>query len=183
MEEQDRPEVDIQEQAQVVTDFVKGLVDAFGLEGEIASRVEDDIIMVDVSGEQTEALVGPKGAILQAILDLSKIVVQRKTHARARLRLDIAGYSERRREALGIYTQRLSEQVLADGEEIMLEPMNPADRKVVHDAVADIEGVRSWSEGEEPHRSVVLGLAPGVEPTNGGGGDDEDAEASDDSEE
>jgi spoIIIJ-associated protein len=106
-----------------------------------------------------------------------KIVVQRKTHHRARIRLDIAGYSERRREALGIYSKRLSEQVLADGQEVMLEPMHPGDRKVVHDAVAEIEGVRSWSEGEEPHRSVILGLAPGFSPTGAGdlaeGDDDE----------
>ncbi|MDH3729657.1 MAG: Jag N-terminal domain-containing protein [Acidimicrobiia bacterium] len=168
-------EADISEQADILKSFMTGLVEAFGLEGTTTTRVEDDVIYVDVVGEQTEALVGTKGSILQAILDLMKIIVQRKTHHRARIRLDIAGYAERRREALGIYSQRLSEQVLSDGEEVMLEPMHPGDRKVVHDAVADIEGVRSWSEGEEPYRSVIIGVGPGFEPTatSGDGDDDE----------
>ncbi len=158
-----RPPVDIEEQATVIREFVTGLVAAYGLEGDVKVHTEDDIVYVNVEGEHTEALVGPKGAIMQAILDLLKIVVQRKTQHRARIRIDIAGYTERRREALAIYTGRLSEQVLKEGGEVMLEPMNPADRKVVHDAVAAIEGVRSWSEGEEPNRSVIIGLAPGAE--------------------
>jgi hypothetical protein len=75
----------------------------------------------------------------------------------------------------------LAEQVLDEGGELMLEPMNPADRKVVHDAVGEIEGVRSFSEGEEPRRSVVISLAPGVEPRGGSGlteDDEEDSEGS-----
>ena len=71
------------------------------------------------------------------------------------MRLDIAGYAERRREALRIYTTKLAERVTAEGGEVMLEPMNAADRKVVHDTVAEIEGVRSFSEGEDPDRAVV----------------------------
>jgi spoIIIJ-associated protein len=105
--------------------------------------------------------VGAKGAILQSILELTRTVVQRKTQAGARIRLDIAGYTERRREALRIYATRLAGQVEEDGQEVMLEPMNPADRKVVHDAVAECEGVRSYSEGEEPRRSVVISPAVG----------------------
>lgn len=149
-------EVDRTEQAALVQEFLSGLLDAFGLEGEVTSTVEDDIIIADVSGEQTEALVGPKGAILQAVLELSRTIVQRKSQAGARIRLDIAGYQERRREALRIYTGRLVEKVLEEGGEIMLEPMNAADRKVVHDAAADLGGVRTYSEGEEPRRSVVI---------------------------
>ena len=162
-------EADVNEQAGILKEFMEGLLDAFGLEGEATTRIDDDVIYVDVAGEQTEALIGNRGAILQSILDLMKIVVQRKTHHRARIRLDIAGYTERRREALGIYTKRLSEQVLADGQEVMLEPMHPGDRKVVHDSAAEIEGVRSWSEGEEPNRSVVIGLAPGFSPSEDSG--------------
>ncbi len=149
-------EVDRAEQAEMVRDFLRGLLDAFGLEGQVTCTVEDDIILADVSGEQTEALVGAKGSILQAILELSRTIVQRKSQAGARIRLDIAGYTERRREALRIYTGRLVEKVLAEGGEIMLEPMNPADRKVVHDSAAELGGVRTFSEGEEPRRSVVI---------------------------
>lgn len=149
-------EADRTEQAEMVRDFLRGLLDAFGLEGEVTCTVEDDIILANVDGEQTEALVGNKGAILQAILELSRTIVQRKSQAGARIRLDIAGYTARRREALRIYTGRLVEKVLEKGGEIMLEPMNAADRKVVHDAAADLGGVRTFSEGEEPRRSVVI---------------------------
>jgi len=116
---------------------------------------------------------------MQSVGELTRTVVQRKTHRRARLRLDVGGYQERRREALRIYTARLAEQVLDDGGEIMLEPMNPADRKTVHDAVVAIEGVSSFSEGEEPNRSVVIALAPGVEPRGTAGEAPADEEAED----
>jgi spoIIIJ-associated protein len=147
---------DVAEQAEIVREFLVGLVDAFGLEGEVTTRVEGDIIYAEVTGDQTEALVGTKGAILDAVMELCRTMVHRHSLAGARLRLDIAGYAERRREALRIYTGRLAEKVVADGGEIMLEPMNPADRKAVHDAVAEIDGVRSFSEGEDPERSVVI---------------------------
>jgi spoIIIJ-associated protein len=147
---------DVAEQAEIVREFLAGLVDAFGLEGEVKTRVEGDIIYAEVTGDQTEALVGPKGVILDAVMELCRTMVHRHSQAGARLRLDIAGYAERRREALRIYARRLAEKVVAEGGEVMLEPMNPADRKVVHDTVADIDGVRSFSEGEDPERSVVL---------------------------
>ncbi len=147
---------DIEEQAQVARDFAEGLLEAFGLEGDVATRVEDDILFIDINGEQTEALVGRKGAVVQAVHELTRTVIQRKTFGAPRMRLDIAGYAARRREALKIYAGRLAESVKDDGREAMLEPMNAADRKVVHDAIAEIDGVRSFSEGEEPNRSVVV---------------------------
>ncbi len=156
----DRPEpAPIEEQAAVAASFLDGLLAAFGLEGEITSRIEDDVLYLDVVGEQTEALVGPKGTTMHAVLELTRTTVQRKTYGAPRMRIDIAGYGARRREALTIYTHKLAEQVLSDGGEIMLEPMNAADRKVVHDAAAEIEGVRTHSEGEDPKRAVVISPA------------------------
>ena len=145
-----------EEQAEVVGSFLRGLLEAFGLEGEVTTRVEDDIIYADVAGSQAEALIGPHGSVLQAVHELCKTVIQRKTRESARIRLDIGGYQERRKEALRIYARGLAEQVIEEQSEIMLEPMNAAERKVIHDAVADIEGVQTYSEGEEPRRSVVL---------------------------
>lgn len=155
-----RPEkestVSREEQAEVIAQFLGGLLDAFGLEGEVQTSVDDDMVIANVVGEQTEALVGNKGAIMQSIHELTRTVVQRRTHEGVRLRLDIAGYAERRREALKIYAGRLAEQVIEDGQERMLEAMNASDRKVIHDAVQEIDGVSSYSEGEEPRRSVVI---------------------------
>ena len=164
------------EQADVVRDFLNGLLKAFGLEGDVQVVVEDDAVVAQVFGDQTEALVGERAVILQAVLELTRTVVQRQTHDGVRIRLDIAGYRERRREALAIYAGRLGQRVLQDGAELQLEPMNAADRKVIHDSVAEIEGIRSYSEGEEPRRFVVLGPDGSVAPS-----DDEDgAQESDD---
>ena len=150
---------DIEEQAEVAKEFAQGLLEAFGLDGEVVTRVEDDVLFIDIDGEQTEALVGRKGAVVQAVHELTRTVIQRKTFGAPRMRLDIAGYSARRREALKIYATRLAETVKEDGREAMLEPMNAGDRKVVHDAIAEIDGVRSYSEGEDPNRSVVVAPA------------------------
>ena len=145
-----------EEQASVVGEFLEGLLGAFGLEGSVETRVDEDIIYAEIVGSETEALVGTRGIILQSIHELAKTVVQRKTQESARIRLDIAGYAERRREALKIYAQRLGKQILEDGGEIMVEPMNASERKVIHDTIGEIEGVRTYSEGEEPRRSVVI---------------------------
>ena len=152
----DRPTIALVEQADIARQFLEGLVDAYGLEGTVEASVDDDVIVAEVNGEQTEALVGVKGSVRSAIHELTRTVLQRYSQDTARLRLDIAGYGERRRQALTIYANQLIDQLLADGGEIMLEAMSAADRKVIHDAGAAREGVTSYSEGEAPRRFVVL---------------------------
>lgn len=152
----DKPETSIEDQAKVAEDFLSGLLKSFGLEGEIQTRIEDEVLYLDVVGEQTEALVGPKGATMYSVLELTRTTVQRHTFGAPRMRIDIAGYGARRREALTIYTSKLVEQVTENGGEVMLEPMNAADRKVIHDAAATFEGVKTYSEGEDPRRAVVI---------------------------
>ena len=161
----DRPDITIEEQARIATHFLEGLVDAFGLEGTVTTKIEDDVIVADVDGEQTEALVGVRGSVRSAIHELTRTVMQRYGHDTARLRLDIAGYAERRRQALTIYADRLIDQLMVEGGEVMLEPMSPADRKVIHDAAAAREGVNSYSEGESPRRYVVLTATGPTAPT------------------
>ena len=158
----DRPEqAPIEEQAEVATAFISGLLEAFGLEGEVTSRIDDRVLYLEVTGEQTEALIGPKGSVMYSVLELTRTVVQRKTYGAPRMRIDIGGYVERRREALKIYAGKLASQVIEDEDEVMLESMNAADRKVVHDAVAEIDQVRSYSEGEDPRRAVVIAYTSG----------------------
>lgn len=144
------------EQAPMVEEFLNGLVSSFGLDGQVNVSVEDEVIVVTIDGEQTEALVGPRGSVMEAIHEITKTVLHRQVDDTARVRIDIAGYAERRRQALSIYAAELIDQVLGEGGEIMLEPMSAADRKVIHDAVAEREGVRSYSEGEPPRRYVVI---------------------------
>jgi len=159
----DRPTMSLEEQATVTREFLEGLVDAFGLEGTVNTRIEDDVIVADVEGDQTEAMVGIRGTVRSAIHELTRTVLQRYSQDTARLRLDIAGYAERRRKALSIYAEQLIEQLAAEGGEIMLEPMSPADRKVIHDIAGEHAGVTSYSEGEPPRRYVVLSRVDGSE--------------------
>lgn len=154
----DRPQLSAEEQAKIAQEFLEGLVDAYGLEGSVRISVDDDVIIADVEGEQTEALVGVRGSVRSAIHELTRTVIQRYTQDANRLRLDIAGYAERRRQALAIYAEQLIEQLRTEGGEIMLEPMSPADRKVIHDVAAENDGIGSYSEGEAPRRYVVLTL-------------------------
>ncbi len=155
----DRPTLPIDEQAKVAREFLEGLVEAYGLEGSVSTRIEDDVIVADVEGDQTEAMVGVRGTVRSAIHELTRTVLQRYSKDTSRLRLDIAGYAERRRKALSIYAEQLIEQLRSEGGEIMLEPMSPADRKVIHDVAAENEGITSYSEGEAPRRYVVLSLS------------------------
>lgn len=173
----------VEDQVQMVEEFLKGLIASLGLEGAVSTRVDDGIIKAEITGDQTEVLVGHKGSMIRTVQELARTVLQRKSPRPRRVIVDIAGYGARRREALAIYAQRLAESVLAEGGEIMLEPMTSADRKVVHDTIAGIENVRSYSEGEDPRRCVVIAVVEGyVVPT---GADDDTtavrAETSEDS--
>jgi len=156
--EDDRPQLSLDDQARIAREFLEGLLDAYGLEGDVTSNLDDDVVVANVEGEQTEALVGVRGSVRSAIHELTRTVIQRDTRDSARLRLDIAGYGERRRQALSIYADQLIDQLMDEGGEIMLEPMGPADRKVIHDAAAARDGVASYSEGEPPRRYVVLSV-------------------------
>lgn len=153
-------DVTVEQQGEMVQEFVQGLVAAFGYDdAQVAStRIDDETVEVSVDGGDLGLLVGPKGATLQAIHDLSRTVVQRQASGNheGRVRLDVAGYRERRRAALERFTHKVAEQVIASGTAQVLEPMAPADRKVVHDTANEIEGVRTTSEGDEPRRRVVV---------------------------
>lgn len=152
-------DVTVQEQAEIVQGFVEGLIDAFGMDAEVgSSEIDEDTIEVRVDGDDLGLLVGPRGATLQAIHDLSRSVVQRQatgTH-HGRVRLDIAGYRERRRDALERFTQRLAQTAIETGAAQVLEPMSAVDRKVVHDTANAIDGVHTISEGEDFRRHVVI---------------------------
>jgi spoIIIJ-associated protein len=149
----------VEQQAEITTGFLTGLLDAFDLDASInEERVDEDTIELHVEGTDLGLLVGPKGNTLQAIQELSRTVIQRQvagTH-HGRVRIDIAGYRQKRKLALEKFAAQVAADVAASGEAKSLEPMHPADRKIVHDAINDIEGVRTTSEGEEPRRRVVI---------------------------
>jgi spoIIIJ-associated protein len=149
----------VEDQAAITRTFLTGLLEAFDFDATIAEeRLDDDTIELQVEGSDLGLLVGPKGQTLQAIQELSRTVIQRQatgTH-HGRVRIDVAGYRQRRREALERFATQVAADVVASGTAKALEPMHPADRKVVHDTVNEIDGVRTTSEGEEPRRRVVI---------------------------
>ncbi len=154
----DQPEVPVEEQAEQAVIFTRGLVEAFGAKATVASRHEDeDTVLVDVTGDNLGLLVGQRGATLAAIEELVRTVVQRQTGGHGiRVHVDVAGYRAKRREALSAFVRQLAERVRDEGTEQALEPMAAPDRKVVHDVVAEMDGVTTTSEGEEPRRRVVI---------------------------
>jgi spoIIIJ-associated protein len=151
-------DISVDEQADQAVEFTRGLVEAFGAKAEVASRLEDeDTVLVDVTGDNLGLLVGPRGATLAAVEELVRTVVQRQTGGHGvRVHVDVAGYRAKRREALSEFARQLAERVRDEDAEQALEPMSASDRKVVHDVVAEMEGVTTTSEGEEPRRRVVI---------------------------
>ena len=153
----DIEDADVEAQAEQAGAFMRSLVEAMGMTGTVTARVDEDTVLVAVDGEGLGLLVGPRGSTLQAIEELVRAVVQHGLSGRsARLRVDVGGYKERRREALAAFARQVADEVRDAGLERALEPMNPPDRKVVHDTVAELEGVTTSSEGEEPRRRVVI---------------------------
>lgn len=152
-------ETELVAQGEVVQTFLMDLLDAFGLDGEVSvSPADEDAVELAVTGDDLGLLIGPKGQTLQAVQELSRSVLQRQLpgEAHARIRVDVGGYRQRRREALERFTRQIAEDVKASGVQKALEPMSPPDRKVVHDTVNDIDGVRTMSEGEDARRRVVI---------------------------
>jgi spoIIIJ-associated protein len=150
-------EVPIEEQAEAAEVFTQGLVDTFDLGARAKSVIDDDVVVVEVTGDNLGLLVGPKGATLHAIEELVRTVVQRQTDGHGvRIHVDVAGYRAKRREALADFTRNLAEKVIETGRPQALEPMSASDRKVVHDTAAEIDGIATASEGEDPRRRVVL---------------------------
>ena len=157
-------ELSVEEQAGVVQSFLDGLIDAFGFDADATTEVVDDeAIEARIEGEDLGLLIGPRGQTLSAVQELARTVVQRHSIGarHGRVNVDVAGYRERRRAALERFTQQVAEEVAASGNARALEPMGPADRKIVHDTVNDIDGVGTMSEGEEPRRRVVIVPADG----------------------
>jgi spoIIIJ-associated protein len=153
-------EVNPEEVGAAAAAFMTGLAEAFGTPAtaEVASVGTD--IEVRLDGADLGLLIGPGGRTLTAVQDLARVVAQRRLGDHdTRLKIDIAGYREKRREALEKFARAVAAEVIASGRAKALEPMSSADRKVVHDAINDIDGVVSRSDGEEPARRVVI--APG----------------------
>lgn len=146
---------DLELEGEIAADYIEGLLDVADLDGDIDMDVEGERAVVSVVGATLDELVGRRGEILEALQELTRLAVHQHTGNRTRMMLDVGGYRQRRRAELAEAGQSAADEVRRTGQPKRLWPMNPFERKVVHDAVA-AAGLRSESEGEEPDRRVVV---------------------------
>lgn len=144
-------------EGEIAGDYLEELLDLLDFDGDIDLDVEGDRAIVSIDGgSDLSKLVGRKGEVLDALQELTRLAVQQKSGERSRLMLDIANWRGRRRDELAALGTKIAKQVLESGEREELAPMTPFERKIVHDAVAAVDGVHSESEGVEPSRRVVV---------------------------
>lgn len=156
-DDHDQPSVPPEEVGAAAVTFMDGLVSAFGATGSSELSVDGIELEVKVSGEELGLLVGPGGRTLNAVQDLVRVAAQRRLgDHETRLRIDVGGYRERRVEALQRFARDVAESVRESGAARALEPMTSSDRKVIHDALNEEDGVGSRSEGDDPNRRIVV---------------------------
>ncbi|MCW2599322.1 MAG: single-stranded nucleic acid binding domain protein [Frankiales bacterium] len=144
------------QEGDIAGDYLERLLDIADVDGDIDMDVEGTRAVVAIVGDGLDALVGPHGQTLEALQELTRLAVVQQTGVRSRLMLDIGGYRARRKVELTEIGTRAAHRVLENDEPVKLAPMTPFERKVVHDAVAAVDGVHSESEGVEPERRVVV---------------------------
>ena len=137
-------------------DFLEGLLDAMEADGEVTAEIsEDGGIVASIDGGDVGLLIGSRGQTLEAMQELLRTVVQRQAQTRVRVSLDVDGYRERRRQVVLRQAEEMA-QVAVERGEAELDPMTAYERKLVHQVVADIQGLSSFSEGQEPRRRVRI---------------------------
>jgi spoIIIJ-associated protein len=149
----------LEAEGEVAADYLERLLDVADLDGDIDVDIDGDRAAVAVvdseEGRVSRRLIGGEGEVLEALQELTRLAVLAQTGHRSRLMLDVGGHRASRRAALVIEARDAVARVRETGAEVELPPMSPFERKVIHDAVAD-SGLRTESDGVEPHRYVVI---------------------------
>jgi spoIIIJ-associated protein len=146
----------LEHEGEVAADYLEALLDILDMDGDLELDIEGDRASVAIVGADLDDLVGQRGVTLEALQELTRLAVLQETGQRSRLMLDVGGYRVRRRAELVTLATAAGERVAGNGQDERLAPMSPFERKVVHDTLADVEGVVTESEGEEPQRRVVV---------------------------
>jgi spoIIIJ-associated protein len=152
---------DLEDQGEIAAEFLEGVLTRMGVAADVEPALEGPTMYVDVLGdgpddEDMGLLIGRHGQTLDALQELTRVVVGQRTGMRARIVVDVEDYRRRQRARLEARAREVAKRVARSGREEELEPMSAFDRKVVHDAVSAIPGVQSSSRGEEPERRVVI---------------------------
>jgi spoIIIJ-associated protein len=147
---------ELEQEGEIAADYLEALLDIVDMDGDLDLDVEGERAVVAIVGDSLDKLIGTGGETLEALQELTRLAVLQKTGNRSRLMLDVGGHRSRRRTELRKIAAAAAERVAGGSGPEKLVPMTPFERKVVHDVIAEIDGVHSESEGEEPRRSVVL---------------------------
>ena len=160
-DEMETEKMDLSTQADITESFLAGLLEKMGLESRVTSTIEDERLTVEAHGLNLGLAIGHQGQTVRAITELSRTIIQRKSRGSASgsMTVDIGGYRALRQSNLEKFAKAQAEAVLSDGISRALDPMGAADRRVAHNAVSDIEGVETISEGSNMDRRVVIQLA------------------------
>jgi len=157
-------EEDLDEQAEIAAEFLEGMLERMGITATVEPAIEDGTMYVDVIGPEPDdedmgLLIGRHGQTLEAIQELTRVVIGQRTGLPSRVVVDIEDYRKRQIERLSARVREIAMRVSRTGRAETLEPMNPFLRKMVHTAVAEVDGVDSSSEGEGAERRVVISRA------------------------
>jgi len=152
-------EEDLDEQADVAAEFLEHLLDLIGVPGDAEPNLVEGTMYVDVWGEDSDGmglLIGRHGQTLDALQEVVRGAVQRRLEARCRVVVDVEDYRKRRRSQLVTKARGVARRVKKTGRPERLDPMNAYERKIVHDAVTEVGGIETVSEGEDPERRIVI---------------------------
>lgn len=139
--------------------YLQDIMAAFGRSDvNITAEETDGGCTINIEGEHLGFIIGRRGDTLDSLQYLASLVANRQGEAYYRVTLDVGDYREKRKKALQDLAKRIANQVLKNHRRSTLEPMSPYERRIIHTAIQDVEGVTSWSVGSEPSRRVVIGI-------------------------
>jgi spoIIIJ-associated protein len=142
----------------LAVEFLTNVFRNMGLSVNMNCKTDNGYINISIKGTRLGILIGRRGETLDALQYLTNLAVNRKTEKRVNIILDVEGYRKRREETLNRLARRLAEKVKRTGNKVMLEPMNPHERRIIHTALQNNMDVTTYSEGEEPYRKVIIAL-------------------------
>lgn len=139
-------------------EFISKILETLELDNIVEMELEDNTLNVNINGDENRLgiLIGKRGVTLDSIQYILNLIVNKKSSRYIRVNLDSSGYRDKRKKTLENLAGKMANKVLKTGRSIKLEPMNSYERKIIHTALQDFEGVLTHSEGKDPFRKVVI---------------------------
>ena len=146
----------VSEAEDAAVSFVAEVLSGIGIHGNMDSYREDDTIYISVSGADCGAAIGRHGETLESITYMTNLIANKHSEDRVHVHLDVGGYRKHRERIIEGLADRAASKALRYGKDVAMEPMNPAERRMVHSYLQNVEGVTTHSEGDESNRRVIV---------------------------